>query len=102
VTPGGNGHHPLDRDDYDDELEPQEAAASGNGYDPTGGAAGASRVRVGRQAQLHGVVVPLRVPLGTRLKAGIGLCALVVVLGTATALIVVGVALAGAQALSGL
>ena len=52
--------------------------------------------------QRHGVIVQLRVPLRTRLKATIGLVALVVVLGTATALILAGVALAGAQALSGL
>ena len=31
--------------------------------------------------QRDGVIVPLRVPLGTRLKAGVGLCALVVVIG---------------------
>jgi len=103
VIPGGNGHHPLDDHyDYDDELELQETAASGNGHDPAEGAAVATRIRVGRQAQRHGVIVPLRVPLRSRLKATIGLCALVVFLGTAAALLVVGLALAGAQALSGL
>jgi hypothetical protein len=41
----------------------------------------------------------LRVPLGTRLKVGVGLFALVVVIGTAAAVIVAGMAVAGAQAL---
>ncbi len=49
-----------------------------------------------------GVIVPLRVPVGTRLKAGLGLFALVVVLGTVAAVIVAGIAFAGAQALAGL
>ncbi len=56
----------------------------------------------GRRAQRHGVIVPLRVPFRTRLKAGVGLFALVVLLGTAAALVLAGVALAGAQALAGL
>jgi hypothetical protein len=99
VAPGGHGHHGLL---YDDEPEPPEQAnldGDGIGEDV---AVAVTQVRVGRQAQRDGVVVPLRVPFRTRLKAGVGLCALVVVLGTATALIVVGVAFAGAQALSGL
>jgi len=98
-APGSNGHHGLG---YFEELEPpEEATFDVDGHDdvevevPT-------QVRVGRGARRDGVIVPLRVPLRTRLKAGVGLFALVVVLGTATALIVVALAVAGVQALSGL
>jgi hypothetical protein len=87
-----------------------DGAAAGVGADGPVVAPGAdvvavgetTQVTAGRRARRHGVIVPLRVPLRTRLKATVGLFALVVVLGTAAALIVVGVALAGAQALSGL
>jgi hypothetical protein len=74
--------------------------ADGNGADGNGDGV-APRRRRSRPRQ-DGVIVPLRVPLGTRLKAGVGLCALVVVLGAATAIVVAGMAVAGAQALSGL
>jgi hypothetical protein len=104
VAPGGNGHHGLG---YDEEPEPPEETGldlAGSDIDSEEDAAVAvpTQVRVGQRAQRHGVIVPLRVPFRTRLKATVGLCALVVFLGTATALIVVGLALAGAQALSGL
>lgn len=106
VAPGGNGHHGLG---YDEEPEPPEEAGldlAGSDIDSEEDAAVAvavpTQVRVGQRAQRHGVIVPLRVPFRTRLKATVGLCALVVFLGTATALVVVGLALAGAQALSGL
>jgi hypothetical protein len=44
-------------------------------------------------------VVPLRVPLTHRLRAGAGLLTLVVVLGTATALVIAAMVVAAAQAL---
>jgi hypothetical protein len=46
-----------------------------------------------------GVVVPLRVPFLNRLKATAGLVLMVVVLGTTVAVIIAGLAMAGAQAL---
>jgi hypothetical protein len=76
------------------------AGTGGNGTGGNGNGA-APRRRRSRPRQ-DGVIVPLRVPLGNRLKAGVGLCALVVVLGTAAAIVVAGMAVAGAQALSGL
>ena len=47
-----------------------------------------------------GIVVPLRVPLGTRLRAVTGLVLMIVLLGTIVAAVVAMVALAGAHAIS--
>jgi hypothetical protein len=58
----------------------------------------ASRERAGR-APRDGVVVPLRVPWRTRLRATAGLVAMVVVLGASAAAIVVAVVIAAVQAL---
>ncbi|HET8619814.1 MAG TPA: hypothetical protein VFM27_12690, partial [Acidimicrobiales bacterium] len=101
VLPGVDGHRALgngaDGNGHDTN------GSDGNGTDGSGtdGGGVAPRRRRSRPRQ-DGVIVPLRVPLGTRLKAGVGLCALVVVLGTAAAIVVAGMAVAGAQALSGL
>ncbi|HET9612118.1 MAG TPA: hypothetical protein VFP06_21065, partial [Acidimicrobiales bacterium] len=62
------------------------------------GAPGRARPRRAR----GGVVVPLRVPWLTRLRAVVGLAFMVVVLGTTTALLVAALVVAAAQALSGL
>jgi hypothetical protein len=49
----------------------------------------------------EGVVVPLRVPLRSRLKAGIGLVLLSAFLGIAIAVLIAAVILAAIQALAG-
>jgi hypothetical protein len=54
---------------------------------------------VRRRRPRDGVIVPLRVPFLTRLRAIAGLVVMVVVLGATMAIIVAGLALAGAQAL---
>jgi hypothetical protein len=61
----------------------------------------APRRRLGRRVR-GGIVVPLRVPWTTRLRAVVGLAFLVIVLGTTTALVVAALVVAVAQALSGL
>ena len=58
----------------------------------------APRPRTG-PARRDGVIVPLRVPWRTKLKAGAGLMVMVAFLGAGTALLVAAVALAFIQAL---
>ncbi len=57
------------------------------------------RAVTARRQRREGVVVPLRVPWTTRLRATAGLFVLVAFLGTATAMLIGGVALVVAQAL---
>jgi hypothetical protein len=102
IPPPDGEHDDGEHDDYDEHEHERGhdgtlvAAATDTGM------VAATQVVVGRRAQRHGVVVPLRVPLRSRIKAGAGLFLMVVMLGTATALIVGGLVLAGAQALGAL
>ncbi|HEY7070308.1 MAG TPA: hypothetical protein VH479_09355 [Acidimicrobiales bacterium] len=105
AIPQPDGEHEYGEREYGvheehEEHEADDGVLVAGVIDP--GVEGPTQVVVGRRAQRVGVVVPLRVPLRTRLKAGAGLFVLVVMLGTATALLVAGLALAGAQALGAL
>ena len=102
VSPAVGTASSLDPDAAGTEVtRPTEAAA--------GSAAGRARPsprRAGdapaRRQPRDGVVVPLRVPWSTRLRATAGLIVMIAFLGTATAMVIGAIAIAVAQALGSL